>query len=258
MLNAVNYKLEKTAHDFVGKPKPEGVVLVVGSSPSSAMITARNLEALGYCTDVVHSFSAALTLLKENSLSHIPDLILVELNLSSQLSEALRFPVAVKNETLWGNIPMIIRSPIKDSDVIIQVLKAGYCDYVITPADKETLKERISRAFKQAAQIEALTFPLPIKSKANLRLEVELTALNEFGAEAVTQNFLAPGTVFGLKTDLLQRFHLDEVPVRVINCEPLQTGEWKYKLALGFVGITPSLQQRIRQFAITNGRYALN
>jgi DNA-binding response OmpR family regulator len=257
MLNAVNFHSEKT-HDFVGNPKPEGVVLVVGSSPASAQITARNLEALGYATDVVHSFSSALSLLKENTVSHVPDLILVELNLTSQLSEALRFPVAVKNETIWGKIPIMIRSPIKDTDIIIQVLKAGYCDYVITPSDKETLRERISRAFKQAAQIEGLTYPLPIKSKAILRLEIELTALNEFGAEAVTQTFLAPGTVFNLKTDLLQRFHLNEIPVRVINCEELRMGDWKYKLALGFVGTTPGIQRRMRQFAMSKGRYVIN
>ena len=248
----------KAAHDFVGKPKPEGVVLVVGSSPSTAQITARNLEALGFTTDVVHSFSSALALLKEDSLHHIPDLILVEINLSSQLPDALRFPMAVKNQTVWGNIPKIVRSPIKDADIIVKVLKAGYCDYVICPTDKETLKERISRVFMQSAEIERLTYPLPVRTNAILRLEIELSAINEFGAEAVTQSFLAPGTVFNLQTDLLERFHLKEIPVRVINCEEQKKGDWKYKLALGFVGTTSSFQQRLRQFAISRGKYALN
>jgi DNA-binding response OmpR family regulator len=246
---------EKTVHDFVGKPKPDGVVLVVGPSASSALITARNLEAMGFTTDVVHSFSSALYLLKDDSLHHIPDLILVELNLASQIPEALRFPAAVKNQTLWGNIPMIVRSPLKDSDTIVKALKAGYCDYVICPTDKDTLKERISRVFTQVAEIEKLTYPLPIQTSGILRLEIELSAINEFGAEALSQNFLAPGTVFNLQTDLLQRFHLKEIPVRVINCEELKKGDWKYKLALGFVGISPALQQRFRQFAISKGKY---
>ena len=255
MLNEA--KVSTSTNDFLGKPKPEGVILVVGSSPSSVAITARNLQSLGYAIDIAHTFSGALKLLKENSLSRIPDLVLVELNFKSQLADALRFPVDVKNQTLWGRIPMILRSPMRDTKIIVQALKAGYCDYVITPADKETIKERISRVFKRNAEIEDLTYKLPISSKAIIRSEIELSALNEFGAEAVTQNYYSAGTVFNLSTDVFGKFHL-EVPVRVISCEALQSGQWKYKLALGFIGITSTLQQRLRQFAITNGRHIVN
>jgi CheY-like chemotaxis protein len=246
----------ESKHDLLRpNAKSDGVVLIIDPLPSSASITAAHLQSWGYSIDIVHSFSAALELLKNGEL--IPDLIVVDILNTLHLKQSLRFPTDLKRETMWGHIPLIARSAMKEQATIIKVLRAGYTDYIIGPVEKEILKDRIDKVFHNTLAINHLTFPKPISASGSLILDIHLTSINEFGMEGFSNTRIADQTIFCLQTEILENIGLDQVMVKVVGCGESEGNDWKYKVAMTFVGISPAVQQRIRQFAMASNRGAI-
>jgi CheY-like chemotaxis protein len=226
------------------------MILLIDPLPSSASITATNLTSWGYTVDIVHSFNQALELLKVGEL--IPDLIFVDILNHLHLKQALRFPADVRKETMWTNIPIIARSAMKEKATVLKVLKAGFSDYIVAPLEKDVLKDRVDKIFHKTISINSTTFPKPISTSGSLVTDIHLTSINEFGLEGVSNTQLPNQTIFTLQSEILESLNLDQVLVKVTGCQSINEGEWKYKLAMSFVGISPAIQQRIRQFAIAN------
>jgi CheY-like chemotaxis protein len=243
----------ESKHDLLRpNAKSDGVVLLIDPLPSSASITAAHLQSWGYSIDIVHSFSAALELLKDGEL--IPDLIVVDILNTLHLKQALRFPTDLKKETMWGNIPIIARSAMREQATIIKVLRAGYSDYIIGPVEKEILKDRIDKVFHRTLVINPLTFPKPISASGSLIMDIHLTSINEFGMEGFSNTRFPDQAIFCLQSEILESIGLDQVMVKVVRCGDAEDIDWKYKIALTFVGITPAVQQRIRQYAMAANR----
>lgn len=111
-------------------------ILVIDNDPFMPDLLERSLDEDGYCVEVVDSGKAGL----ERAMELMPDLILLDVALPgvggwSILSQ-------LKDEPLLAAIPVIMHSMI---DERATAMSLGAADYIIKPADHDTLVECIDR-----------------------------------------------------------------------------------------------------------------
>lgn len=105
------------------------------------------------------------------ALQHIPDLILMEVNLPGK--DGYTICKELKQNKNTENIPVIFVSELNDSTSIEQGLKAGANDYVCKPFSRDELLARISKQIEIAQKNNNLINELKISKEAQQKLESE-------------------------------------------------------------------------------------
>jgi CheY-like chemotaxis protein len=223
------------------------LILIVDNNPYSARITSHLFHSLGYSTETAHSMPAALNMLGTGEV--LPDLIFMEMLYHN--SNIFQFPEQVHSNPLWRNLPIVAHSVPTTKQNVVRAIQSGYCDYILRPTEPDILKEKIDRIFKSSTKVDSPTFALPVSTTGSVSVDIEITAISEFGIEGLTQVPLKENSVIKLNSTFLAQFDLSQSLFRVTGCaEHVESPNPRFKVALSFVGLSAESARLIRQYLI--------
>ena len=125
-------------------------ILIVDPKRTNLTVLARRLGDEGYRISAAESGQAAITELHR----HTFQLILAELYMPGMSGS--EFVRAVRSESVWRDIPIILITGRSAPDGAVQAYAAGADDVVLKPFHFEVLAARIERRLARAKAIEEL------------------------------------------------------------------------------------------------------
>ena len=139
-------------------------ILVIDNDPSVADILERSLSGNGFCIEVVRGGKVGL----ERAIELMPDLILLDV----VLPDASGWSVLsqLKENPLLIHIPVIMHSMIDERATAATL---GAVDYIIKPADRDFLAERIKGNLRVQRESQILVIDDDVDSRRLTRMVLE-------------------------------------------------------------------------------------
>lgn len=212
-------------------------VLLVDDNPSDRKIVRTVTERNGFlATEVEDGFKALEALNEEQFALFIVDLQMPKMP-GLQLVKRLR-----SNPDL-AKTPILITSARNRPVDVVSAVQTGANDYIVKPMDIQVLEEKINRLSKGAGADWKL-YQVPEESRTTqVGLFMQTMALNEIGAEVVSNMNLPMNTTFTYNFDLLNMKGLKDTLVKVEKARPGKDGT---VYTVQFIGLTDVDRKKIR------------
>jgi CheY-like chemotaxis protein len=133
----------KGSGSYETKTEPESygdspTILIVEDEPINSQTMKLILNQDGYQTLKAENGLEAIKIAREK----LPDMILMDIKMPKM--NGLKAVCALKEKPETANIPIIMLSAHSENAVVRECLKQGACDYIIKPAERNILLERIA------------------------------------------------------------------------------------------------------------------
>lgn len=129
------------SHEEKAEPESYGdspTILIVEDEPINSQTMKLILSQDGYQTLKAENGLEAIRIAREK----LPDLILMDIKMPKM--NGLKAVCSLKEKAETAHIPIIMLSAHSENAVVRECLKQGACDYIIKPAEKNILLERIA------------------------------------------------------------------------------------------------------------------
>jgi two-component system chemotaxis response regulator CheY len=113
--------------------------LIIDDSRGIRAVLARMLSELGIASSEAEDGRDALDKLRDSS---APDFILVDWNMPKM--NGLEFVRAMRAETRWNAVPLMMVTTESEIGQMVQALEAGANEYLMKPFTKEALADKLS------------------------------------------------------------------------------------------------------------------
>lgn len=154
----------RKSEEAAGRRERVSTILVIDDDPSVADILDRSLTGSGFCIKVVGSGQAGF----ECALELMPDLILLDV----VLPDVSGWDVLsqLKENPLLVHIPIIMHSMIDERSMAAGL---GAVDYIVKPADRDTLSECIKQNLRAQQEPEILVIDDDVDTRRMARMVFE-------------------------------------------------------------------------------------
>ena len=120
------------------------VLIIEDDANTRALLQTFIAKRFGFTVKKASNGIEGLSLLQE----FIPDFIL--LDISMPFMSGIQVLEAIRNESKYRNIPIIIMSAHNDKNSIDQTIKLGITDYILKPIDLKLTYERIQKVVNES------------------------------------------------------------------------------------------------------------
>ncbi len=114
-------------------------ILLIEDSPFDAELVAAILHGAGYQLQIATTAADAMILLEKCN----PDLLLLDYELPDQ--NGLQLLQQIRSDTRWSELPVVMLTGESSREIVGESIKQGVNDYVIKPAQRELLLEKVEQ-----------------------------------------------------------------------------------------------------------------
>ena len=184
------------------------LILGLDDDPDFNNIIALSIKKIDYdfkATTTPEEFISEFKRLK-------PALCLIDLNLDIAQGAGFQMLQAIRN-TFGYDVPILILSRRGDKKDIQRTLQLGADDFLFKPLDDILLAQKIN-LYLPKEDIRKLPFSkiTELVSAADLRVDLELHSINEFGITLKSRSLIAKGVPLKLSSPLLDEIFEDRSP----------------------------------------------
>jgi len=115
------------------------LALVVDDSRAMRMVLRRNLEQIGFT--VIEACDGTEGLDAMRSAPRVPDLALVDWNMPKM--DGLEFITAVRAETAWRSMTVMMVTSEGEQSRVVQALTAGAHEYLMKPVQSAAMADKL-------------------------------------------------------------------------------------------------------------------
>ncbi|MCM2323373.1 MAG: response regulator [Oligoflexia bacterium] len=224
---------------------PRSRILLIDDEPAILKLAETILRRAGHSVRATTSAEAALELLVQAD----PPFACVITD--AMMPELSGFDVVrlIRSNPRFAALPVLMLTRKRQAEDVKEALAAGVTDYLVKPIDEHLLIDKVELCLKKGqGKRHVFEFPLVGPSaEARLELRARITSVSESGLTLRLAVPLAAGTEFLLQGALFEEIGIPAPPLKLIQCEPLETTDpLAHEAKLAFVGLPEASLRKIR------------
>jgi two-component system chemotaxis response regulator CheY len=204
------------------------------------------LGKFGYSVKTSDNVLDAIEKIKSNDF----DLVLTDANMPRFTGfDLVR---TLRSEDRFKDLPVAMLTGRKEKEDIKRAIALGIDDYIIKPIKPELFIQKVRSLLDrkgQAKKTKEESADVQLEATGFVRLEINLTGINDQGVEFVTPQFFDKGTSLSLGSILLSENGLQLPQLKVSQCTPIEKDErehWLVKTV--YCGATEDFKKKINDW----------
>lgn len=143
------------------------------------------------------------------------------------------------------HVPIIMLTGKRERADVEKALSVGADDYLIKPIDPDILMTKVKNLLAKSIQTQDFV-EAPVKSPAQFQTKTEIVGISEVAVTLIANIQPTLGQMYRIQSDLLNQLQLENVNVRISECEKISENQNQYKIKGFFVGLSDKELGQIR------------